>query len=576
MAKKQDFRPDWCEQAPPAGSYRSILKWGDPNEFKHPNQKLYRLMKKVFHMTDEDFSKPRDTGNEPVRFDCPVSLTPEQIDAFREMVGEENVKTDDYSRLQIAYGKTMVDLMRLRQGIVENVPDIVLHPRSKEDIEKIVSYCNEHKIPIYVYGGGSSVTRGVECMMGGVSLDMRVHMNKVITFNEVNQTITVEPGMSGPDLEKTLNDAPRLFDAKRPYTCGHFPQSFEYSAVGGWVVTRGAGQNSTYFGKIEDMVICQEYVTPAGIIRTEEYPAAATGPSIDEIMMGSEGAHGILTSVTLKVFRYMPENQRRFSYIFRNWEDARNAAREIMQGQFGFPSVFRLSDPEETDVMMKSYGVEDTFIDKVLSLRGYKPMERCLFLGFTDGEKRFTRVVKRNVHRICRKYGAMYTTGVVTKAWEKGRFRDPYMREDLQDYGIMIDTLECSVNWDQMEEVHEGVRAFCHSRPDTICMTHMSHVYPQGSNLYFIFLAKMDSIEEYLEYQRGILDNIQKYGAAMSHHHGIGKMTAPWLEGQIGRNALEVFRVLKRHFDPNNIMNPGGTLALDMKEEEKRVLREFK
>jgi len=403
-----------------------------------------------------------------------------------------------------------------------------------------------------------------------------VHMNKVITFNEVNQTITVEPGMSGPDLEKTLNDAPRLFDAKRPYTCGHFPQSFEYSAVGGWVVTRGAGQNSTYFGKIEDMVICQEYVTPAGIIRTEEYPAAATGPSIDEIMMGSEGAHGILTSVTLKVFRYMPENQRRFSYIFRNWEDARNAAREIMQGQFGFPSVFRLSDPEETDVMMKSYGVEDTFIDKVLSLRGYKPMERCLFLGFTDGEKRFTRVVKRNVHRICRKYGAMYTTGVVTKAWEKGRFRDPYMREDLQDYGIMIDTLECSVNWDQMEEVHEGVRAFCHSRPDTICMTHMSHVYPQGSNLYFIFLAKMDSIEEYLEYQRGILDNIQKYGAAMSHHHGIGKMTAPWLEGQIGRNALEVFRVLKRHFDPNNIMNPGGTLALDMKEEEKRVLREFK
>lgn len=573
MSKKHsdEFRPDWCKEAPPAGTYRSILKWGAPDAFKHPNQRLFRLMKKTFGMTDEDFRTPINTGYEPVNFDHPIGLSAQQIEAFRQIVGVENVKIDDYSRLQIAYGKTMLDAMRLREGIVENVPDIVLHPRSKEDIVKIVAYCNEQFIPVYIYGGGSSVTRGVECMKGGVSLDMRVHMNKAIRFNEINQTITVEPGMSGPDLEKTLRDAPARFGAKRAYTCGHFPQSFEYSAVGGWIVTRGAGQNSTYFGKIEDMVICQEYVTPTGLIETKEYPALATGPSIDEIMMGSEGAFGVLVSATLKVFRYMPENQRRFSYIFKNWEDARNAAREIMQGQFGFPSVFRLSDPEETDVMMKLYGVEDSPINKLLTLRGFKPMERCLFLGFTDGEKCFTKVVKRNVHRICRKYHAMYTTGVVTKAWEKGRFTDPYMREDLQDYGILMDTLECTVNWEQMEEVHEGVRAFCKSRPNTICMTHMSHVYPQGSNLYFIFIAKMGSIAEYLDYQYGILDHIQKFGASMSHHHGIGKMTAPWLEGQIGRNQMEVFRTLKRHFDPNNIMNPGGTLALDMPEDQRRI-----
>lgn len=572
MSKKHsdEFRPDWCHEAPPAGTYRSILKWGAPDAFKHPNQRLFRLMKKTFGMTDEDFKTPINTGYEPVQFDRPIGLSEAQIEAFREIVGEANVKTDDYSRLQIAYGKTMLDAMRLREGIVENIPDIVLHPRSKEDIVKIVAYCNEQLIPVYVYGGGSSVTRGVECMKGGVSLDMRIHMNKVIRFSEINQTITVEPGMSGPDLEKTLRDAPARFGATRAYTCGHFPQSFEYSAVGGWVVTRGAGQNSTYFGKIEDMVICQEYVTPVGIIETKEYPALATGPSIDDIMMGSEGAFGILVSATLKVFRYMPENQRRFSYIFRNWEDARNAAREIMQGQFGFPSVFRLSDPEETDVMMKLYGVEDSPINKILTMRGFKPMERCLFLGFTDGETRFTKVVKRNVHRICKKYHAMYTTGVVTKAWEKGRFTDPYMREDLQDYGILMDTLECTVNWEQMEEVHEGVRAFCKSRPNTICMTHMSHVYPQGSNLYFIFIAKMGTIQEYLDYQYGILDHIQKFGASMSHHHGIGKMTAPWLEGQIGRSQMEVFRTLKRHFDPHNIMNPGGTLGLDMPDEQRR------
>ncbi|MEW9094931.1 MAG: FAD-binding oxidoreductase [Clostridiaceae bacterium] len=568
-----DFYPDWHEEAPPEGSYRSILKWGDPKEFKHPNKKLYGLMKKNFNMTDEDFKTKRKMGLEKVDFDKPIKLNETQVNKFKEMLGEENVKMDNYSRLQIAYGKTMFDLMRLRQGIIENIPDLVLHPRNKEDIINIVKYCNDEKIAVYVYGGGSSVTRGVECMNGGVSLDMRVHMNKVVSFNEVNQTITVQAGMSGPKLEETLNKAPENFNAKIRYTCGHFPQSFEYSVVGGWVVTRGAGQNSTYYGNIKDMVISQEYVTPIGIIKSDEYPANATGPSIDEIMMGSEGAFGILVNVTLKVFKYMPENIKRFSYIFKTWEDGRNAAREIMQGQFGFPSVFRLSDPEETDVMLKLYGVEDTIIDKLMSIKGYKPMERCIFLGFAEGEKDFAKLVNKKVHKICKKYGAMYTTGYVTKAWEHGRFRDPYMREDLQDYGIMTDTLECSVNWDNMKEVHEGVRKFCKSRPNTICMTHMSHVYPQGANLYFIFIAKMNEIDDYIEYQSGILDNIQKYGAAMSHHHGIGKMTAPWLEGQIGSNQLELYRALKKHFDPNNIMNPGGTLALDLPDEKRRFLR---
>lgn len=570
--KNEEFTPDWCNEAPPEESYRSILKWGDPKEFKHPNPRLYALMKKVFNMTDEDFNERQKMGLEKVDFDNPINLSKENIDKFIEIVGEENVKIDNYSRLQIAYGKTMIDLMRLREGIVENIPDIVLHPRNKEDIQNIVKYCNEHKIPVYVYGGGSSVTRGVECVKGGVSLDMRVYMNKVIKFNEVNKTIKVQAGMSGPDLEDYLNNAPEKLDAKGRYTCGHFPQSFEYSAVGGWVVTRGAGQNSTYYGKIEDIVICQEYVTPAGQIITHEYPAMSTGPSIDQIMMGNEGAYGILVNTTLKVCKYMPENIRRFSYIFKNWEDARNAAREIMQGQFGFPSVFRLSDPEETDVALKLYGVEGTVIDKIMAVRGYKPMERCLFLGFTEGEKDFSKLVKRKVHKICKKYGAMYTTGYVTKGWEKGRFRDPYMREDLQDYGIMTDTLECSVTWDQMKEVHEGVRKYCKSRPNTICMTHMSHVYPQGANLYFIFIAKINEIDEYLDYQYGILDHMRKYGAAMSHHHGIGKMTGPWLEDQIGKNQMEVFRVLKNHFDPNNIMNPGGTLGIDLPEDKKRPL----
>ena len=570
MSKSKKFVPDWYHEKAPERSYRSILKWGDPEAFKAPNSKLYELMKETFHMTDDDFKVKQEMGREEVDYDIPCRLSDDQIAALEAIVGKANVSTDNYDRLSVAYGKTMVDLMRLRKHIVENVPDAVVYPKNREDIIALVKYCCEQKIPMYVYGGGSSVTRGVEAVKGGITLDMRKNFNKVISFSEHNQTITVEAGMSGPKLEETLNNAVSTLGAKRAYTCGHFPQSFEYSSVGGWAVTRGAGQNSSYYGKIEDIVISQEYVTPIGIIKSDEFPRNATGPSIDQIMMGSEGTFGILTHVTLRVFKYMPENRKKFSYVFKDWENGLNAAREIMQGEFGFPSVFRLSDPEETSIAFRLYGVADTVIDKMLAAKGYKDGKRVLMLGWSEGEKHFSKNVAKQIDKICKKHGAMYTTSIVTKGWEKGRFTDPYLREDMGDYGLMLDTLECSVNWDNFTNVYENVRRFCKSRPDTICMTHMSHFYPQGANLYFIFEAKMNDLDEYLEYQRGIMDNIQKYGAAMSHHHGIGKMTAPWLEAQIGKNQMDIYRALKQHFDPDNLMNPGGTLGLDLPEDQKR------
>ena len=177
-------------------------------------------------------------------------------------------------------------------------------------------------------------------------------------------------------------------------------------------------------------------------------------------MIGSEGAFGILVAVTLKIFRYQPEDRSKFSYMFKNWSDAVEAVREIMQGEFGFPSVFRLSDPEETEIAMRLYGIEGTIIEKLLAVKGFKKGEKCMLLGLADGDKSYTRVVKRNIHKICKKYGAMYTTKFVTEAWEKGRFKDPYLREDLQDFGIMTDTLECAVSWDNLQQVYEGSRGF--------------------------------------------------------------------------------------------------------------------
>lgn len=138
------------------------------------------------------------------------------------------------------------------------------------------------------------------------------------------------------------------------------------------------------------------------------------------------------------------------------------------------------------------------------------------------------------------------------------------MREDLMDFGVVIDTLECSVTWENLHAVHQGVREYIKSRPRTMCMTHASHFYPQGTNLYFIFLARMDDIEDFRRFQRGIIDEIQRYGGSLSHHHGIGRMMGPWLEKHLGKEQMEVLKALKRHFDPSNIMNPGGQLGLDL------------
>lgn len=571
----KDFEPKWVKEPAPADSYRSIFRWGDPNFVKYPKESLYKLIKEKFEMTDEDFKNySNDIGMGKVVLDKPSNMAKEHLETFEKIVGRDNVTTEDYPRLAVAYGKTGYDTLKFRRHLLDSLPDAVLYPSSSEEIEKIVAYCAEKDIPLYVYGGGSSVTRGVEPVKGGVSLDMRKNFNKVISFNETDQTITVQSGISGPALEKTLNDAPSLFGAGRRYTCGHFPQSFEYSSVGGWVVTRGAGQNSTYYGCITDIVLSQKYATPIGVIETDNYPRKSTGPNLNEIMMGSEGAFGVLTEVTLKIFRYMPENRKRFSYIFKNWRDAREAAREMMQSEEGHSSVFRFSDPEETNLMLRLYNVDETPLWKILDITGYKDMERCLFLGFTDGGKGYSKNTAKNIRRVARKYGGMSLTSFVTKSWEKGRFTDPYLRDTLLDFGIMTDTLECSVNWSNMEKVHKEVREVCHALPNTIVTTHMSHCYPQGANLYFIFITRMDDAEKFIKYHASILSAIQKSGAAMSHHHGIGKMFAPWLEGQIGRKEYGVFKALKNYFDPGFDMNPGGTLGLDLEEKDKYFLRD--
>jgi len=556
------YRPAWTEKAPPAGTYRSIFKYGDPHSFKHPSDAWYNMIKKEFHLSDGDFSSKSREGLEPVSLQRPPNLASHQIEFLKNLVGGENVALDDYSRVKYASGKTTEEMLEMRHGIVREVADVVVHPRDKEDVKNIVAYCNREKIPITVFSAGSSVNFGCRPVRGGISLVVSTHMNKLLEVNELNQTARVQPGMFGPAYEDALNKAPELFQTKHRYTCGHFPQSFEYSTVGGWIVTLGSGQASTYYGDAYDIVFSQEYVTPAGTFKTLDFPATATGPKVNDIMKGSEGTFGILVEVTMKIFRYRPENRERFSFMYPTWEAAVDASREIMQSEFGKPAIYRISDPEETDRGLKLYGIPD-LVDKLLKWRGFKPMQRCLSLGNVEGDRDYTKLVARKIKAVARKHGAMSLTGYAARKWEHTRYTEPYMREDLGDYDILIDTLEAAVTWDNLHRVHEGVRACVKYRPATMCLTHASHFYPQGTNLYFIFIAHMKDPEEFRKFQRGIIDSIQHHGGSLSHHHGVGRMIGPWMEKHLGKEQMDVLRALKKHFDPQGIMNPGGQLGLD-------------
>ena len=554
-------RPDWTEKAPAPGTFRSIFKYGDPHHFKHPSNAWVKMMKQEFHMSDADFLHKQNEGHAPVVLNRPPALKPEQIEALAAIVGNENVALDDYARVKYSSAKTSEEIMELRAGIIREVADVVVHPRDKQDVQKIVQYCDAERIPITVFSGGSSCNFGCRPFKGGISLVVSTHMNKLLEVNELNQLARVQPGMFGPAYEEALNRAPELFHTRRRYTCGHFPQSFEYSTVGGWVLTLGSGQASTYYGDAYDIVFSQEYVTPAGTFKTLDYPATATGPKVHDIMKGSEGTFGVLVEVTMKIFRYMPENRQRFSFMYPTWEAAVDASREIMQSEFGKPAIYRISDPEETDRGLKLYGIPG-FLDAYLVRRGFRPMQRCISLGNVEGDRDYTRLVAHKIKRLARKYGAIYLTGYAARKWEHTRYTEPYMREDLNDYGIMIDTLEASVTWDNLKGLHEGVRAYIRSRPDTMCMTHASHFYPQGTNLYFIFFARMD-VDEYVTFQNGIIEAMVKHGGTLSHHHGVGRLLAPWMETHLGPEQMAVLRTLKRHFDPHGIMNPGGQLGLD-------------
>ena len=324
---------------------------------------------------------------------------------------------------------------------------------------------------------------------------------------------------------------------------------------------------STGYGKVEDLVLALKIVTPRGTLETRDYPAMAQGWDLKEIILGSEGVLGVITEVTLKTRRHRPDGAAFASFLFRDFPSAVLSMREVMQGQFGLPHLFRLSDPEETELAFRMKGFTDSWTDRYLRFRGYRAGERTLMLVGVEGDPRHARAVASRIGAVARSHGAMKTGADPVRRWFKQRYSSAYLRDPLMDLGIMTDTLETAVTWEKLLPLWKSVRAYIKSRPRTTCMIHISHVYENGANLYFTFLspmAKGRELEDYQVFHKGLVDTIVSCGGSLSHHHGVGRALAPWMETQHGKVGMELNAAIKDHLDPNGIMNPGGMLGLDL------------
>jgi len=486
-------------------------------------------------------------------------ISDEIINKFVEISGQENVSKSVEEVAKHSYGKHYEELLKLRLNIIDNPPDLVIYPRTSEEVEQIVKLCNNEKIAIVPFGAGSSVTGALQMPKGGVSLDLTKHLNKVIKVHEKNHSVTVQAGMYGPAFEKELNAY------KSGYTCGHFPQSFEFSTVGGWVAARGAGTFSTGYGKIEDMVLSMKVITPAGLIETKDFPADAEAWDLNHTFIGSEGTLGVITEVTMQIRKYQPENRAYAAFIYKTFEDAVNAMQESMQAGYGKPHLYRISDPEETDVAFKIKNFDGTFADKFLKFRGYKSGSRTLMFSVVEGDADYTSFVKKKLKKTAKKHSGMYIGAGATKKWLEQKYSSAYNREPMMDLGIITDTIETAVNWENLHELWKNVRAYLNSRAGTTAMVHLSHVYENGANLYFTFLSPMkqgDEVNDYVELHKGLVDTIVANKGSISHHHGVGRYLSKWMKQEKSKTELGLMQSTKNYLDPNGIMNPVDMLGL--------------
>ncbi len=490
---------------------------------------------------------------------------------LRAIVGDNQFRTDDYERAFHARGKSYHDLLYVRAGKLDMAPDAVVYPRGAEEVLAIVKLCAEEGIALIPFGGGSSVVGGINAVsktLGGAVLTLDTTlMTRIVQIDKVSMTARIEAGIYGPALEEQLQ--------MHGVTLGHYPQSFEYSTLGGWIAARGAGQQSNRYGKAEKWLVSAKLATPKGFWTTEATPASAAGPNLNQLVAGSEGTLGVICEATVKIHD-LPARKDYRGYLFKSFAAGVEAARRINHAEIPVAMV-RLSDAPETYFFQTfsstgSGGLKARLQRAYLKMKGFDDTP-CLMLIGHEGEKDTVIWAQEQTEGICKRLGALALGTGPGKRWFHGRFNGPAIRDPMMDRGVGVDTLETSTRWSNIANLHEKVTAAIRDAMDAnmpeqnahgIVMAHVSHSYPDGSSLYFTFIFPRQLDREIAQWQaikRAASDAILMNGGTISHHHGIGTDHAPWLAEEKGEIGYALLKAAKREMDPKGVMNPGKLLT---------------
>jgi alkyldihydroxyacetonephosphate synthase len=458
---------------------------------------------------------------EAVTLPAPRVRPPEALaDLFRE---------DVFERATHTYGKGYRDIVRAFRGRFDNPPDLVARPRDERDVAQIVEWCGTERIALIPYGGGTSVVGGVEARVGdgyagAVSLDMR-RLDRVLEIDQISQAARIQAGALGPGLEDQLRE--------HGLTLRHFPQSFEFSTLGGWIATRAGGHFATLYTHIDDLVESIRAVTPRGIWESRRLPGSGAGPSPDRMLLGSEGILGVITEAWMRV-RRRPEFRASASVHFDSFEQGAEAVRALAQSGL-YPSNCRLLDEAEGQLT----GVSE------------RPM---LVLGFESADHPVDHWMATALE-ICGREPSKTGAG----EWRGEFLQMPYLRDSLIQAGVFSETFETAVTWDRLGDLREAVRE---AVPHATCR--FTHVYPDGPAPYFTVVEparRGSELEQWDEMKQRASEAVLGAGGTITHHHAVGRDHRPWYDRQRPDVFADALRAAKTALDPEWVLNPGTLIS---------------
>ncbi len=497
-------------------------------------------------------------------------LKSELYENLKILLGEEKVSIREDDLIAYARDAWPKTTIKFQQGKIEYLPKAIVWPSDRDDVVKIVRFANEKLIPLIPFGGGSGVCGGTMPVNGGVIVDLK-RMERILRIDETSLTFTAEAGIIGERLERTLNE--------NGFTLGHFPSSIYCSTLGGWLATRSAGQLSTKYGKVEDMVLSVEVVLPDGkVMETKPSPRSAVGPNLTQLFVGSEGVLGIITKATMKIWK-VPETRSFAGVLFESVENGLRAIRNILQNGI-YPAVVRLYDELDTFMIAEDKTKQtssrvqlsdDTFKKElfhraerflishpeVIGLLTPLIPKKCLLILAFEGGSEHVELERNMALKIAKENGGKDLGEEPGRKWWETRYRVSYGLSPVFYIGGFADTIEVATTWDNVLNLYYSMKNAMTEH--CLVLAHFSHAYRDGCSIYFTFAgsAQEDKKEElYDKILKSALDACITAGGTISHHHGVGYSKQRWLKQEYA-GGMEILKNLKRTLDPNNIMNPG-------------------